>query len=144
MTTPHGAGAMTRLEFERLRVNVAAALDDLCRAAEVAPANPTDEAGRAVLDRLAALEVRGERSCPAGCAVAEYLRAACSNVPRAYEPGGVAVLVLLARVLLRATLEPDERTEQRTHHEALVPLPAAVQAAVRLANGDKRITREAA
>lgn len=135
---------MTRLEFSRLRANVTAALDDLCKLAQVAGANPTDEAGQAVLHALAVMRVRGERSCPAGCAIAEYLRRECPNVPRAYEPGGVAVLVLLARVLLRAPLDPDERTEQRTHHEALVPLPAAVQAAVRLAHTDSRVTREAA
>lgn len=135
---------MTRLEFERLRVNVAAALDDLCRAAEVAPANPTDEAGRAVLNRLAVMQIRGERSCPAGCAIAEYLRAACSNVPRAYEPGGVAVLVTYARVVLRAPLPRYEQSEQKTHYHALVPLPEAIQAAVRLAHADARVTREAA
>lgn len=135
---------MTRLEFERLRANVAAALDDLCRAAEVAPANPTDEAGRAVLNRLAIQRIRGERSCPAGCAIAEYLRAACSNVPRAYEPGGVAVLVTYERIVLRAPFPPSEQSDARTHRTALVPLPAAVQAAVRLAHTDKRVTREAA
>lgn len=135
---------MKPLEFERLRANVAAALDDLCRAAEVAPANSTDEAGRAVLDRLAAMGVHGERSCPVGCAVAEYLRRACSNVPRAYERGGVAVLVTFERVVLRAPLPPNERSDSRTHRAALVPLPAAVQAAVRLAGGDKRVTKEAA
>lgn len=135
---------MTPLEFERLRANVAAALDDLCRAAEVAPANPTDEAGRAVLDRLAALRIRGERSCPVGCAVAEFLRVACSNVPRAYEPGGVAVLVTHERVVLRAPVPPKEWRVGRTHYTALVPLPPAVQAAVRLAHTDSRVTKEAA
>lgn len=135
---------MKPLEFERLRVNVAAALDDLCRAAEVAPANPTDEAGRAVLDRLAAMQIRGERSCPAGCAIAEFLRAACSNVPRSYEPGGVAVLVTFARIVLRAPLPKYEQSDARTRYTALVPLPLAVQAAVRLAGGDKRVTKEAA
>lgn len=135
---------MKPLEFERLKVNVAAALDDLCRAAEVAPANPTDEAGRAVLHVLARAGVRGERSCPTGCAVAEYLRRECPNVPRAYEPGGVAVLVTYERVVLRTLLPRHEQSEQRTHHTALVPLPLAVQAAVRLAHTDKRVTQEAA
>ncbi len=97
---------------------VRAALDDLCRACHISPADGTYAAGRAVAERIAAY--RGAEACPVGGPLSRWLRAACPVLP-----GDPRALVLDKRVMLRYGLGDKARTE-------FVDLPAAVRVAVKL------------
>lgn len=94
---------------------IRAVLDDLCRACGVSPADGSADAGRAVLKALPA----GERSDPAGCGLHLWLRERVRG----------EFLVTPERVLLLGKRNPEGGRE--TAH---VPLPAAVRAAVALAD----------
>ncbi len=97
---------------------VRAALDDLCRACQISPADGTCAAGRAVAERIAARG--GAENCPVDGPLSRWLHAACPVLP-----GGPRALVLETRVMLRFGLGDTARTE-------FVDLPAAVRAAIEL------------
>lgn len=107
-------------------INIAAALDGLCRAAGVSPDETSESAGYAVGAALVAVGVRlapEDAVAPEECAIARYLIAACGRPCR--------VLVTERRVILTCA------TKRFGVARELVPLPNAVQVAVQLVAGRK-------
>jgi len=108
-------------------INVASALDDLCREAQASPAESSPEAGLAVARTLVRLGVRvpldSVRS-PCSCPLACYLLRACRELTDdPQEQGKVYVLVGTNHAMLRWFRDGRRVWE-------FVPLPPVVRAAV--------------